>query len=280
VKWYKHLSGSLNDSLIFEAIEKFGSDGYLVFFGVLELMADEFDIYNPGKNIISLKKITKNLQLSRQKTVKILSFFNEKAKINKYKNVSFFAEVIHNDVYLNCPRLKELTDEYTQKQLKNLSGQKHDSSRDKLRSKEAEAETEVDNKEEKKERNIPLPTEYHSPHYQEKLPEAKQVLSHLNKVANKNYPENYGGIKLIMERLFEGETAENLIIVIDKKMKDPDFNRNYIRPETLFKKENFTKYLHEEEKHYGRKGTGKSDDRYFKRGGNAPIRKLTDAKSF
>ena len=81
MKWFKHLTGSLNNSDIFEAIERFGSDGYLVFFGTLELMADEFDPKNPGISRISTKKLTKNLQLSRQKTVKILKYFHEKRRI-------------------------------------------------------------------------------------------------------------------------------------------------------------------------------------------------------
>ena len=49
MKWFKHLSGSLNNSIIAESIELFGGDGYLVFFGILEMISDEFDIYNPGK---------------------------------------------------------------------------------------------------------------------------------------------------------------------------------------------------------------------------------------
>ncbi len=142
MKWFKHISGSLNDSLIFEAIEKFGSDGYLVFFGILELMSDEFDIHNPGKNEISLKKIRKNLQISLSKTRKILAFFDKKAKINQKKNIGFYADVRCSMVYLNCPRLKELTDEYTKKQLQKLSGQTPDPNRDKLRPKEAEVEKE------------------------------------------------------------------------------------------------------------------------------------------
>ena len=136
VKWYKHLTGSLNSSDIFEAIEKFGSDGYLVFFGTLELMADEFDPENPGICRISTKKLTKNLQLSRQKTIKILKYFHEKERI--------FLED-HGDVLiLNCPRLAKLSDEYTERQLKKMSGQAPDLDRDKLRPIEAEAEVEED----------------------------------------------------------------------------------------------------------------------------------------
>jgi len=117
MKWFKHLAGSLKDSIIFEAIEKFGSDGYLVFFGTLELMADEFDIYNPEKVTISLKKMTSFFQLSRQKTVRILSFFDEKAKINQKKNKSFFAEVNKTHVTIICKRFAELADIHTHNEL-------------------------------------------------------------------------------------------------------------------------------------------------------------------
>lgn len=122
MKWFKHLSGSLNNSTISEAIELFGPAGYLVFFGILEMISDEFDPLKPGKIILRMKKITRNLQLSRQKTVRILSFFDQKAKNNPNKYVGFYVEVDGDVVSINCPRLKELSDEYTQKQLKNLSG--------------------------------------------------------------------------------------------------------------------------------------------------------------
>jgi len=121
VKWFKHLSGSLNNSIIAESIERFGSDGYLVFFGILEMLSDEFDIHNPGKLTIRMKKITKNLQLSRQKTVKILRFFDEKAKNNSKKDVSFFADIGKVDVIINCKRLAKLCDNHTQKLLKDTS---------------------------------------------------------------------------------------------------------------------------------------------------------------
>lgn len=132
MKWFKHLSGSLNNSDIFEAIERFGSDGYLVFFGTLELMADEFDPNNPGIYRISTKKLTKNLQLSRQKTVKILKYFHEKERI--------FIEDHGEFLLLNCPRLADLSDEYTVRQLKKVSGQTPDPCRDKLQPIEVEVE--------------------------------------------------------------------------------------------------------------------------------------------
>ena len=143
MKWFKHLSGSLNNSIISEAIERFGGDGYLVFFGILELVSDEFDIYNPGVKTLRMKKITKNLQLSRQKTVKILRFFDEKAKIKSNKNVSFFADIQKNLVTINCKRLAELCDNHTQKLLKDTS-KSLQSSIEVTSSLEAEAEVEAD----------------------------------------------------------------------------------------------------------------------------------------
>jgi hypothetical protein len=122
VKWFKHLTGSLNNSIISQAIEQFGGDGYLVFFGILEMMADEFDSYNPGKITLRMKKVRRNLQLSRQKTVKILRFFDQKAKEKLEKNQSFFVEIEGDEIRLNCPKLKELCDEYTRKELTKVSG--------------------------------------------------------------------------------------------------------------------------------------------------------------
>jgi len=115
MKWYKHLSGSLNNSFIFELIEKFGGDGYLVFFGTLELMSDEFDIYNPGVVKLRIKKLTQNLQLSRQKTLKVLRFCDQKANENSKKEVSFFVDIQKNDVIINCKKLARLCDNHTKK---------------------------------------------------------------------------------------------------------------------------------------------------------------------
>lgn len=118
MKWFKHLTGALNDNLIFESIERFGGDGYLVFFGTLETIADEFDIFNPGSCRLSIKKLTKNFQISRQKLVKILSFFDQKAKEKQTESKSFFVCFEKDHVVIKCNRLAELCDEHTQKLLK------------------------------------------------------------------------------------------------------------------------------------------------------------------
>ena len=146
MKWFKHLSGSLNDSFVFELIERFGGDGYLVFFGTLELMADEFDINNPGISRFSVKKLTKNLQISVKKLKNIMNFISEKGRI--------IAEFDNEFVNLNCPRLKELTDIYTNRKHKENVRTNFEQTSNKLHAREEEVEVEEDNnKKESKKKN-------------------------------------------------------------------------------------------------------------------------------
>jgi hypothetical protein len=123
MKWYKHGAQSLNDAVISEAIAEFGGDGYLAFFGTLELMADEFDIFNPGIMSFSWRFLRKNLQLSRQKLTEIYSYFDEKAKENQSKDKGFLVLFADDGVTINCKKLAKLCDTHTQKLLRDRSKQ-------------------------------------------------------------------------------------------------------------------------------------------------------------
>ncbi|MEN6475226.1 MAG: hypothetical protein ABFD81_14520 [Syntrophaceae bacterium] len=103
--------------MIFEAIEYFGGDGYMVFFGVMEILSDEFDIFNPGVSRISIKKLTKTFLISRQKLTKILAFFDQKANEKLTESKSFFVAFEKDHVVIKCNRLASLCDEHTQKLL-------------------------------------------------------------------------------------------------------------------------------------------------------------------
>jgi len=81
------------------------------------MISDEFDVQYPGEKTLRMAKVKQNLQLSRQKIVRILSFFDQKAKINSHKSVSFLATVEGNEITINCKRFAELCDNYTQKEL-------------------------------------------------------------------------------------------------------------------------------------------------------------------
>lgn len=114
MKWFKHISDSLDDPDISDAIDLFGSDAYIVFFGILEIMSREFDTQNPGVIEISTAFLKKKLPLSIKKTTEILNFFNERERIY----IEFFTGNHMNMVRLNCPKLKELSDNFTSRTLR------------------------------------------------------------------------------------------------------------------------------------------------------------------
>lgn len=157
MKWFKHISDSLDDPDIFQVMEKFGPAGYLVFFGVLEILSREFDENSPGFCRISVKFLSKKLQLSVKKISKVLHFFAEKGR---------FSYVFHGDeIEISCPKLSELCDEWTQRKLGSHSGVAR-----KILKHEVEEEVDIDN-------NTPLPPK------EKNTPPAKKI--------KEEYPEDF-----------------------------------------------------------------------------------------
>ena len=70
MKWFKHVSDSLDDPLIYDLMTEFGSDGYLVFFGVLEKSM----LQNPQLRVHSFP-ITKNVAVFFDQHSKRLGHF-------------------------------------------------------------------------------------------------------------------------------------------------------------------------------------------------------------
>ncbi len=126
MKWLKHLVDSGDDPDIGEAIVRFGPYGYYVFFRTLEVMAREFDVANPGVNTFPVDYLRKKYTQRWSFTRRALEFFSSKGRIK----IEFGVDNGLETITLNCPKLRDLCDEYTQKQLKGLSGQSPDSHRD------------------------------------------------------------------------------------------------------------------------------------------------------
>lgn len=120
MKWFKHISDSLTDPFISDLIKKFGPKGYLIFFGTLEIMAREFDVRSPGDCTVSFDYLKRMLrQYHRQSLLNVLDFFSDRGRIYYSLNGDY--------ITLKCPKLKDLCDEYTKKQLAQKSGQSPDS---------------------------------------------------------------------------------------------------------------------------------------------------------
>ena len=80
------------------------------------------------------------------------------------------------------------------------------------------------------------------------LPITKRIIDHLNQVGNRNFTHSKANLEMIQARLREGHTEEACKRVIDIKWNDPDFNKKYFRPSTLFRPTKFEGYLNEESK--------------------------------
>ena len=61
MKWFKHLTGSLKDPMVSDAITEFGGDGYLVFFGILDMMAEDFNV----DSITTIQRVTLVLKVTK-----------------------------------------------------------------------------------------------------------------------------------------------------------------------------------------------------------------------
>lgn len=109
MKWYKHISDSLDDPFIFSLMDEFGSDGYLVFFGILEIYAREFRTEDGWKLTEKFSFFRHKLHISSSKLEKILS------KIWKWE-----IEYDGNMISIFIPKFRELMDESTLKKLREV----------------------------------------------------------------------------------------------------------------------------------------------------------------
>jgi len=102
MKWYKHLAKSIDNPFVRQLMYEFGSDAYLIFFGTLEIYADNFSSESDWKLIINLRYFHEKFLLSKSKIKNVLS------KITEWE-VNFN----NDDVVIFIPKFKELLDNYT-----------------------------------------------------------------------------------------------------------------------------------------------------------------------
>jgi hypothetical protein len=102
MKWFKHVSTSLDDPFICELIYQFGPEAYLVFFGTLEIYAREFSSENGWKFGGNLRYFRQKFQLSNAKIKNILT------KIYKWE-----VTIEGDRISIFIPKFKELIDNYT-----------------------------------------------------------------------------------------------------------------------------------------------------------------------
>lgn len=123
--WFKYQVGSIDKPFVFDLIDTFGAPGYLIYFGTVDIIADNFDINHPGFCRLPLKLIATKLQVSATKVSKVLQYCSENEK--KIKELPYiratFNTPVKGMVELECSKLAELADDYTRKALKKLAKQ-------------------------------------------------------------------------------------------------------------------------------------------------------------
>jgi len=112
MKWFKHYSNMLSKSEMQILLDKHGTAGIYAWIRLLEVLAENFDVEAPGMFITSKRKIYTEIfpTLCQRTGKKILDFFQN--------TTSFSYKIYGKEIVINCPELRELADEYTQKILK------------------------------------------------------------------------------------------------------------------------------------------------------------------
>ena len=115
MKWFKHISTSIDDPFIQDLLDEFGHVGYASYFILIELLAQNFDVKSPGLSDFSLAFVRRKLRISQTKLEQLLNFCSEEKKI-------FFKIYTRGKkrIMINCPKLKEMCDEWTKKTINKL----------------------------------------------------------------------------------------------------------------------------------------------------------------
>jgi len=230
MKWFKHLVDSGDDPDIGVIIGKFGFEGYYLFFRTLEIMAREFDVESPAENVFDFGWFSSRLRREiSEKT--IVDFFELTSKLKR-----IFYAIENHEIWLNCPKLKELADEYTTKLLAKKTMDENPDSVG-IKSGDSPVQRSKNKKKNKKKNNKDI------------IRFQKKIINYFNKVTKQHRLYTCSETnKLINGRLDEGRTFKDFKHVIDTKTTqwfNDNKMRKFLRPSTLFRQGNFEDYLNE-----------------------------------
>lgn len=223
MKWYKHISDSLDDPFIFELMDEFGADGYLVFFGTLEIYSREFKPELNWKLNVTQSYLTQKLH-KRQSTlvIKILKHIQNSGK--------WELELNDNQVIIFIPKFTELIDEWSKRKLGSCSVVAP-----KILKTDKEEEVEV---EEEVDKDIPPIAPQGAINV--KIP-YQEIIEYLNLKTGKHFEHTSKETKAKIKARWgingKQRTIQDFKTVIDNKVTqwlDDEKMAAFLRPETLF----------------------------------------------
>lgn len=107
MKWFKHISDSLDDPFIFDLIQRFGGDGYLVFFGVIEIYSREFKTEDNWKLVVTKEYLKQKLHKRQWSIIgNILYHINLSGKWSVSCDFDFKNET-HNKLVTNSQQTRD-----------------------------------------------------------------------------------------------------------------------------------------------------------------------------
>lgn len=105
MKWFKHYCNSLSDPFIQELIDEFSGNGYLAWFGLIELIGEDNGHILTGKLEVKPSFLKRKLHISTSKLEVIYRFCEGKGKVSLN-----FSEVYWK---FSMPKIVEIKDNYT-----------------------------------------------------------------------------------------------------------------------------------------------------------------------
>jgi len=239
LRWFKHKNESLNDPDISDLIDEFGGDGYMVFFGTLELISRNWKQSVDGKVTFSIKFLRKNFRISSQRLHNIFTFQKF------YKRIC--SEFSEKEVTLFCPDFVDLLDNWSDREVKKEQV-KLGSNSVVTTQPRVEEEGEVENiKEEVKEETL-FPLSSDEQKINNPTPEEipyQEIVDYFNLKTKKKIKAMKEVRTLIHARWVQGHRVEQFKLVIDNQVRDwakDSKMATFLRPSTLFSEKHFQEY--------------------------------------
>jgi hypothetical protein len=152
MRWFKHISLSQNDETLCELMDKFGAEGYGVWWLILEKIAQLMDETERTFGRFSLKVWANSAKVSVKKFQSITTFLEKKQ--------TFLLKLEDGYLTIDCPKLLKYRDEWSEKKSRESKklGSKSGATPEKLpldRDRETQAQTEKKEMYKEKERDAP-----------------------------------------------------------------------------------------------------------------------------
>ena len=139
MRWFKHLSVARNDEKIAELEDKAGLEGYGFYFKLLEIVAELMDHTDKCDATFSVSRWARQLNITTKKFIFLCQCCVDVGLISVQRQADV-APISSQKITVKIPNLLKFKDEYSKK-----SGQ----SKDNIRPKNIDTETDIDNKKEK-----------------------------------------------------------------------------------------------------------------------------------